>query len=198
MCQQAPPRPWLQVKVPPLFGESGVPCLVTLLTRRCISRGIIPQRLRRLPLLWRQHRRQHAVAQYYVPSPLQEASPPGRKQRYLLKQLPVDVPPELLTNGQGLPPTHADQSADLRPTLWGLDMAQAVRSICPGHLGHITASLLQCYSTDLGPHELSASLMDADPEAGQSGSRRGTSSVDSLWRSCWRSLSCWSCLLQQG
>jgi len=29
LCQQAPPRPWLQAEVLPFFGESGGSCLVT-------------------------------------------------------------------------------------------------------------------------------------------------------------------------
>jgi len=29
LCQQPPPRPWLQAEVLPSFGESGGPCLVT-------------------------------------------------------------------------------------------------------------------------------------------------------------------------
>ena len=31
-----------------------------------------------------------------------------------------------------------------------------MRSVCPGHLGHITSTALQAYSTDLGPDELAA------------------------------------------
>ena len=40
LCQQPPPRPWLQMEVLPSFGESGGPYLITLLTNRHASWGI--------------------------------------------------------------------------------------------------------------------------------------------------------------
>jgi len=45
-------------------------------------------------------------------------------------------------DGQMLPSTHADQPVDLCSALWGLDVSQAVCSICPGQLQHIVQSLL--------------------------------------------------------
>jgi len=54
LCQQPPPRPWLQAEVLSSFGESGGPCLVALLTNRHASWSIVPQQLHCPALQWRQ------------------------------------------------------------------------------------------------------------------------------------------------
>ena len=57
-------------------------------------------------------------------------------------------------DGQMLPSTPADQPIDLCSALCGLDVSQAVCSICPGQLQHIVQSLLWGYWTDLSRAEL--------------------------------------------
>jgi len=42
LCQQPPPRPWLQADVLPSFGESEGPCLSPLLTNQHASWSIVP------------------------------------------------------------------------------------------------------------------------------------------------------------
>jgi len=67
---------------------------------------------------------------------------------------PADVLPKSSMDGQMLPSTPADQPIDLCPALQGLDVSQAVCSICPGQFQHIVQSLLWGYWTDLSRDEL--------------------------------------------
>ena len=64
LCQQPPPRPWLQAEVLPSFGESGDHAWSPMLTNRHASWGIVPQRLHRPAFDG-----DGAVAQYRVPTP---------------------------------------------------------------------------------------------------------------------------------
>jgi len=57
LCQQPPPRPWLQAEVLLSFGESGGPCLVALAHQTARIMGIVPQRLLRPALQWRRSSR---------------------------------------------------------------------------------------------------------------------------------------------
>jgi len=73
LCQQTPPRPWLQVEVPPLFGESGRPRLVTPAHQAVHLTGYHTLAAP-LPSTSVETAQSPAVVQYNVPSPLQEPS----------------------------------------------------------------------------------------------------------------------------
>jgi len=57
LCQQPPPRPWLQAEVLPSFGESGGPCLSVPAHQPARIMGYHTQRFHRPALQWRRHSR---------------------------------------------------------------------------------------------------------------------------------------------
>ena len=59
---------------------------------------------------------------------------------------------------RGYPASPADP-ADLRPTLWDMDVVHAVQMVCPGQVGHLATTLLNAFCTDLGWDELAARLV---------------------------------------
>ena len=145
-----------------------------LVTWQCTSRGNVPRWLHYPPLQWKWrshqrwcsttypcHRRRLVLWSPRVPcqilGPFSSLCWVEHVEREEAEEaVPADIPLESSTDGQGLPSMPDDQSADFRPPLRRLDVAQAVGHVCPGHLGHITSTLLQAHSADLGPNELAA------------------------------------------
>ena len=167
LCQQQPPRPWLQAEVLSSFGESGGPCLVAPAHQPARIMGYrYRTRAAPSPCTLAETAQSPPVAQYRVPTPPLQASPQGprvhpswtsmnpsirscgrgnlsrRKQRQLPRLLP------LLTSCRSLQwmarccRQHLLTSPSTSVLHCGV--GRVPRSVqCPGRIQHIAQSLLQ-------------------------------------------------------